>query len=710
AGRLFNAGDDTTPNANPLAVLSYNFWNTRFGGDRSILNKTMVLNGHNMTIIGVAQRGFNGVELGYSTQVFVPVMMKAWMTPGWDDALTERRSSWVNVFGRLKPGITPKQAQAALQPYFHQLLNMEVREAAFRRASPYVKQEFLKATLEVLPGSQGRTYLQKQLSSPLIVLMAIVGFVLLIACANVANLLLARATARQKEIAVRLALGAGRARLVRQLLVESLLLAGAGGIAGLLLAIWTDRLLLTFVPHGLSGLRISSTPDLGVLSFNFAVALVTGIVFGLAPALQSTRPDLAPTLKDQAGAVVGGGAVRIRKALVVAQVTLSLLLLIGAGLFIRSLKNLRDLGPGFQPSNLYAFAVDPSLNGYSLPRGLNFYQELTRNLAASAGVRQAGFAAVPILEGDEWDSTVTPEGYVSKPGEDMNPHCNAVSPRYFATLGIPILTGRDFTPKDTQFITHVEEKWKVPTVVIVNEKFAKKYFGGVQRAVGRHVGFGGDPGTPTDMEVVGVVKDVKYTGIRDEVPTQLFTPYLASDRLGGFTGYVRSPLGPDQAFSLIRADVRRLDPNLPIYDMRTIESKIDESLLTERLIASLSAVFGLLATLLAMIGLYGVMAYMVARRTREIGIRIALGALAGNVVWLVMREVLVLTAIGVALGLPIALALSRFVRSQLYGIAGNDPVTIAAATIGLAAIALLAGYIPARRATRIDPMTALRYE
>ena len=710
AGRLFNAGDDTTPNANPLAVLSYNFWQTRFGGDRSVLHKTLVLNGHDMTIVGVAQQGFNGVELGYSTQVFVPVTMHPWMMPGWDDALTNRRSSWVNVFGRLKPGIAPKQAQAALQPYFHQLLDMEVREAAFRRASPFVKQHFLKSTLEVLPGSQGRTALQRQLSSPLFVLMAIVGFVLLIACANVANLLLARATARQKEIAVRLALGAGRARLVRQLLVESLLLAGAGGIAGLFLAIWTDRLLLTFVPHGLSGLRISSTPDLGVLAFNFAVALVTGIVFGLAPALQSTRPDLAPTLKDQAGAVVGGGAVRIRKALVVAQVTLSLLLLIGAGLFIRSLKNLQDLGPGFQPSNLYAFAIDPSLNGYTAARDKIFAEQLVHTLAASPGIRQAGIASVPILEGDEWDSTVTVEGYPSKPGEDMNPYCNSIMPGYFATLGIPILAGRDFTSRDTQSMSHVEKKWIVPTVVIVNEKFAKKYFGGVRRAVGRHIGFGGDPGTPTDMEVIGVVKDFKYTGIRDEVPIQLFEPFLANDGASGVTAYVRSPLNSDQVFALIRGDVRRLDANLPIYDMRTIESKIDESLLTERLIATLSAVFGLLATLLAMIGLYGVMAYMVARRTREIGIRMALGALTGNVVWLVMREVLVLTAIGVALGLPIALALSRFVRSQLYGIAGNDPLTIAAATIGLAAIALLAGYIPARRATRIDPMTALRYE
>src|SRR6185437_8706184 len=359
-------------------------------------------------------------------------------------------------------------------------------------------------------------------------------------------------------------------------------------------------------------------PDLGVLAFNFAVALVTGIVFGLAPALQSTRPDLAPTLKDQAGAVVGGGAVRFRKALVIAQVTLSLLLLIGAGLFIRSLKNLQDLGPGFQPSNLYAFNVDPSLNGYTDARDNIFAQQLTRNLAASPGVRQAGIASIPILEGGEWDSTTNVEGYISKPGENMNAFCNTITPGYFATLGIPILAGRDFTAQDTHSMQHVEKKWIVPTVVIVNEKFAKKYFGGVQRAIGRHVGFGGDPGTPADMEVVGVVKDVKYTGIRDEVPIQLFEPFLAKDGPSGITGYVRSPLNSDQVFSLIRSNVRRLDPNLPIYDMRTIESKIDESLLTERLIASLSAVFGLLATLLAMIGLYGVMAYMVARRTREI--------------------------------------------------------------------------------------------
>ena len=713
-GRAFTPADDQVLNGHPLAILSYSFWQSRFASDPNILNKAIILNGHNMTVIGVAQAGFDGVQLGHTTKVFVPVTMKAQMTPLWD-AMKDRRWRWVNAFARLKPGVSMKQAQAALQPFMHSMLEMEVKEPAFRNADDNTRREFLKDSIEVLPGSQGHSYLRMQLSTPLWVLMALTGTVLLLACANLANLMLARATTREREMAVRLAIGAGRRRIVGQLLVESLLLSTLGATLGLSLAFVADRLLLsTYLPPDAAGdLTISAVPDVRILLFTIVVMFVTVLIFGLAPAIHSSRADLAPTLKDQAGSVVGGGNVALRKGLVAAQVTLSLLLLIGAGLFLRTLNNLRDLGPGFSPERLVGFNLDPSLNGYSVQRSKIFYRRLADDLAATPGVQSVGLAAERILEDDEWDSSVAAEGFNASPDKSPEPYMNSISPNYFATLGVPVLQGRDFTIKDTLTVPHGHNADgspdTSPATVIINESFARKYFAG-RSPLGLHLGFGSDPGTKTDMEIIGVVKDIKYTSLRDEIPVQAYIPYMASTFVGDMTVYLRTTLDPRQVMAAVRRKVQNLDPNIPVYAMRTTQEQIDLSLRTERLVASLSAAFGLLATLLAVIGLYGVMAFTVARRTREIGIRMALGAEQGNVIWLVMKEVLFLVGAGLLVGVPLAISLSNLIKSQLFGMAPHDPITLTLATLGLAAVACLAGFVPALRASRVDPTHALRYE
>jgi predicted permease len=663
-----------------------------------------------MTIVGVAQAEFDGIDMGNMTQIFLPLMMQPDMMPANKGFLTDRRTRFVNAFGRLKPGITQVKAQASLQPFMHSTLEMEVREPAFRNASEIVRQEFLKCSMDLLPGSQGRSFVRQQMQTPLWVLMAITGTVLLIACANLANLLLARAAGREKEIAVRLAVGAGRWRIVKQLLTESLVLAALGGLAGTAVAFAADKMLLAaFVPSDSAGLKISTTPDLRVLLFAFGLTLVTGLLFGLFPAMRATKPDLAPTLKNQAGAVVGGGNVKLRKALVASQVMLSLLLLVGAGLFLKSLGNLRNLGPGFQVERLIAFNLNPALIGYDTARAKVFYQRLTDNLNALPGVQSVGLAAVRILKNNESDSWMTIEGYTPRPGDRPDAYMNWIGPGYFAALGVPIVEGRDFTSQDTQEVLHREPDNWVPGRIIVNESFAKKYFKG-QSALGRHAGYGIDPGTKADMEIIGVVKDIKYMNLRNEIPDQAFLPYLAIRNPMGMTVFVRSAADPTTIFPALRARIREMDPNLPVFAMRTVQEDLNDTLVTERMTANLSAIFGFLATLLAIIGLYGVMAYSVARRTREIGIRMALGALEGKVVWMVMKEVLWLVAIGVVAALPAAFALTRLVRAQLYGVTPNDPWTMVLATAGLVLVACAAGYIPALRASRVDPIRALRYE
>ena len=699
AGRLFTASDDLREGASPYAVISYAYWQARFAGDPHAIGRRILVNNYPLTIVGVAQPGFDGMDPGLPVKMFAPVSMAASVRPGFD-TMWDRRQRWVNVYGRLKPGMTIDQAKAGLQPLFHQVIESEVTMPAFRNATFHDKYWFRRMWLDTMPGSQGNTGLRRQYEKPLLVLMVVTGLVLLIACANLASLLTARAAARQKEMAIRLAIGSSRGRIIRQLLTESLLLAAAGSAAGLALAVTMVKALVAFLPSNLSGYGISAAPDLRMLGFTFALALATGILFGLAPALQSTRPDIAPTLKDQAGNVMGNTAqVVFRKTLVAAQVALSLLLLIGAGLFIRSLDNLKLLNPGFKTSNLVQFSLNPRLVGFDFARTHLLYQQLEERLRSLPGVSGSGMANNGVLTDNEWDNSITIEGYAAKPGEDLDPHMNQVTPGYFEVLGIHVLAGRGFMSKDTA---------NSPKAAVVNESFVKRYFG-ASPAVGRRIGLGSDPGTPTDIEIIGVVNDTKYENLREEIPREV---YLCDAQRGASNKvvYVRTERDSENAFAAIRAVVHDLAPALPITGMKTLTRQMDESLVTERMVATLSSVFGALATVLAIIGLYGVMAYMVTRRSREIGIRMALGAMRGNVVWLVMREVLTLVGIGIAVGLPAAFALTHLVESQLYGVKANDPAAMALATALLAAVALLAGYIPAQRAAGFDPVRVLRYE
>ncbi len=699
-GRVFNSEeDDRTYQGHPVVVLSHDYWVTRFSRDPSVVGRKILVNDYPMTIVGVSAAGFSGLDPAQAPQIRVPVQMKPVMVPDWGWLhMDDRRARWVQVFARLKPGYTVETAQGPLQGLFTQIRQYEMTLPAAKDWSPYSRDQFMKGRMLVTSAAMGYSYLRNDFSTALVVLMGMVGLVLLISCANVANLLIARAFVRQQEIAVRLSLGASRGRLVRQLLAESLLLSCAGGVVGIAVAIALTRGLLALVPTDGRPLSITAQPDLRILGFTLGLTFATGIVFGLLPALRASRPDPWTTLKDTVGAIAGtGGSLFLRKGLVTAQVALSFLLLFGAGLFVRSLQNLKTTDTGVDLENLVMFQLSPALSGYDAPRTVHLYEQLLDRLRSSAGIKSAALASVPILAGNEWDSSMSVEGHRAADGENMQAFMNSLSPGYFQTMQIPLLEGRDFTRADAK---------ENATVAIVNRRFAQHFFKGGS-AIGKHLGWGVRPTTKLTIEIIGVVDDSLYEGPREGVRRQVFVPNWGRNSAAF---YVRTVQASAAAFSVIRREVKELDSSMPIYDMKTVEAQLDETLLTDRLIALLSAGFGLLATVLASVGLYGVMAFVVVRRKKELGIRLALGAQRGIILWSVMREVLLLLVIGLAVGVPAAIGLGRFVASQLYGIQAHDPQMAVATIVLLTLVSSAAGLIPAHRASRIDPILALRYE
>ncbi|HKP86354.1 MAG TPA: ABC transporter permease [Blastocatellia bacterium] len=706
-GRAFSSEEDQTPGTHPVVIISHALWMKRFGGDPGFVGKTLALNGRVFTVIGIAPPDFNGTAVGEPVDIYVPMMMQALIRPpragfsGEQDAdlLKKRGPRWLHMVGRLRPGVSEQQAQAAMSTIASQL------EQAYQSSNRGIG-------VTLFPVSKGNPELRSDAIPVARLLLSVVGAVLLIACFNVANLLLSRATARRKEISIRLALGASRLRLIRQMITESMLLSILGGGVGLLLALWiTDLLEAVNPPSNIFPLKLDLSLDSRVMVFTLALSLVTGLIFGLAPALQASKTDLVPALKDE-NATVGPGSRRfsLRNLFVIGQVGISLVLLISAGLFLRSLRNAQSINPGFNPENVLVVPLNINLLKYTRQQGKAFYQQVVEKVEAIPGAQSATLARVVQLSGGGRTMNVFIAGQepVSGPrtsGGGTSPDdsrsntvsANVVGLRYFATLGIPLLRGRDFTGDDRE---------GAPGVVIVNETFARRFWKD-EDPLGKRVSTRGAQGP--FLEVVGVVGNGKYVTLGEEPRSMMYMP-LAQNHETGMTLHVRTAVDPGSLAAAVRNEVQSLEKNLPVIGVRTMKEQVSTSLFPAKMGAILLAVFGMLALLLASVGVYGVMGYSVARRTREIGIRMALGAGRGDVLRLVLREGMTLVGIGVGLGLVGAWFATQLLASFLYGVSVTDPVTFAGVPLLLVGVALVASFVPARRATKVDPLIALRYE
>jgi len=699
-GRLFLPDDDRVPGARPVVVLSHAYWTRRFARDRGVVNQTLLVNNAPLTIVGVAQADFTGIQVGQSADIFVPLMMKAQMTPerndllGWDNY-------WLAILARQKPSLSMAQTEAGINAAYRPLLREQLAEMKNLSWDQQKRQKFLEKKVLLLAGAKGRTTLQSDSGQALTALFVMVALVLLIACTNVANLLLAQGAARQRELAIRSAMGASRGRMIRQLLAESLLCALAGGTLGLLIGVWLMDLLTPIVASNLSIKGLSSSLDPGVLTFAAGATLVSGIFFGLIPAWRVTRTAVAQTLKDQATTTSAGAShVGARKMLVAGQVAFTLLLLAGAFLFTRTLWNLRKQNLGLRTENVITFSISPILNGYDTPRSIALIDQLRTRMQTVPGVRAVGTSELGTLTGSDMGSNVDIEGSKDLPPEDSHVNFDPVSPGYFSTLGVPLLSGREFNDGDGP------GRGKV---AIISEAMAKKYFAG-RSPLGFHISCCSGGASKLDIEIVGVVKDVKQDHVRSVDLPYIYLPYAQQPTIREMTFYTYTQQDPLLAVSALRSAVQGLDANLPIFGIKTMERVVDEDLFGERMVAALSATFGTLAALLAAMGIYGVLAYLVVQRTREIGIRMALGAETAHVRYLIVKEVGTMVLLGVAVGLPLAYGLARFSESLLFGVHASDPAVYALGLALIVLIALAACYIPARRATRVDPLIALRYE
>ncbi len=695
AGRLFTQDDDQTPGAHPVAVLSYGFWERRFGKNPDVIGKTILVNEHPVMVLGVTPPGFYGVDLADNRDVRVPMMMTPVFNPLPPTRLQSRRHQWLRVIARRKPGVGLAEAEASMSVLYRQIRESEAQQLP-ASVSAFDREKFLARKIALIPGGQGFQSLQTEMRTSLLLLFGATCVVLLILCANLANLMMARATVRAQEMAVRLALGAGRLRLLRQWLTEGVLLSLLGGLAGVFVAVWVKAGLVTFIPLDF---RANLDPPFGwrFLGFILLVAVVVGLVFSLAPAVQATRNSALHSLHSESRSLTSTSRVlSLRSGLILLQVALSLPLLVSAALLLRTLQNLQRLDTGFNKENVLLAALNPSLNGYSPERSRNFFNEVLVRTRALPGVTSASLASDSPVSGG-WDqNSVVVEGYTPREDERMSVDVTYISPDYFKALGIPLVGGRDFNEQDAA---------GSPKVAIINEKMAR-YFFGEANPIGKRIGTEERP----DTTIVGVVKDATYVNLRERVRRHFYLPTAQVEGNSSLTLHVKNSGDPAALGRALRSEIKALDPHLPLYNVKSLREEINESLVQERLVTWLSTAFGLLATLLAALGLYGVLTFTVARRTREIGIRVALGAQRRDVFRLIIMQGMILVLIGVGVGLAGSFALSRLIETLLFGVSPNNTMTLVVVSAGLILVALLACYLPARRATKVDPLVALRYE